>query len=482
MITLIKGSWIVGFDGEKHRMIEDGEVAYEDDRVIYVGRNYEGSPDKVVNAKGKLVSPGFINIHAVTSICITHFRIDGVKQGGSMTNKATMMSNLSNPINHLDGEDMKTSAKFSIVELLKGGATTIGEITAFGTTGFQPPVEQPEEFVKVSSELGLRSYISHPYTDMKKFKNETGETEYYHDPSAGYKALDEAVKFVERHEGTHDDLTRTMLFPYMYDACSENLLKATREKADELDIPVHMHAAQYPGEYYESLRRYGKTPVHHLHDIGFLSNKTILTHLLFTSLNPQSQTPGLPLRDMRDIRMLAEKGATLGHTPLVWARIGIGLHSYTKFKEAGVNIGIGTDAWPMDMIMEMRSAVTTAKLVEGSRTAVTAADVFNASTLGGAKALGRDDIGRLAPGAKADIITVNLSGFHTALVDDPIKSMVYFGNQNDVNTVIVNGKTVVEDRNVPGIDLDKLAEEANNVNQRWKQRYGYEYPDSFEPL
>ena len=472
----------MGFDGEKHRMIEDGEVAYEDDRVIYVGRNYEGSPDKVVNAKGKLVSPGFINIHAVTSICITHFRIDGVKQGGSMTNKATMMSNLSNPINHLDGEDMKTSAKFSIVELLKGGATTIGEITAFGTTGFQPPVEQPEEFVKVSSELGLRSYISHPYTDMKKFKNETGETEYYHDPSAGYKALDEAVKFVERHEGTHDDLTRTMLFPYMYDACSENLLKATREKADELDIPVHMHAAQYPGEYYESLRRYGKTPVHHLHDIGFLSNKTILTHLLFTSLNPQSQTPGLPLRDMRDIRMLAEKGATLGHTPLVWARIGIGLHSYTKFKEAGVNIGIGTDAWPMDMIMEMRSAVTTAKLVEGSRTAVTAADVFNASTLGGAKALGRDDIGRLAPGAKADIITVNLSGFHTALVDDPIKSMVYFGNQNDVNTVIVNGKTVVEDRNVPGIDLDKLAEEANNVNQRWKQRYGYEYPDSFEPL
>jgi len=134
------------------------------------------------------------------------------------------------------------------------------------------------------------------------------------------------------------------------------------------------------------------------------------------------------------------------------------------------------------MIMEMRSAVTTAKLRAGNRTAVSAADVFNASTLGGAKALDRNDLGRLAPGAKADIILVNLRGFHTALVDDPIKSMVYFGNQNDVDTVIVDGKTVVEDGKVPGVDLDKLGEEANAVNQRWKARYGYEYPDSFEPL
>jgi cytosine/adenosine deaminase-related metal-dependent hydrolase len=428
------------------------------------------------------VSPGFINIHAVTSICITHFRIDGVKKGGLLADKTTMMRNLQKPINHLDGDDLKISAKFSIVELLKGGATTTGEITAFGTSGFQPPLEQPEEFVKVSAELGLRSYISHPYTDMKKFMNERSEVEYYHDQSAGLKALNKAVKFIERHEGSHDDLIRTMLFPYMYDACSEPLLVETRKIADKLDVPVHMHAAQYPAEYHETIRRYGKTPVHHMFDIGFLSDKTILTHLLFTSLNPQSQAPGLPLQDMRDIHMLAERGVTLGHTPLVWARIGIGLHSYKKFKEAGVNIGIGTDAWPMDMIMEMRSAVTTAKLREGSRTAVTAADVFNAATLGGAKALGRDDIGRLAPGAKADIILVNLRGFHTALVDDPIKSMIYFGNQNDVDTVIVNGRTVVENGQVPGVDLDKLAEMANEVNQRWKQRYEYEYPYSFEPL
>lgn len=480
MITLIKGTWVIAYDGHEHRLIEKGEIVYEDDKIVYVGKNYKGTPDKTINAQGKLVIPGFINIHAVTSICITHFRIDGITKGGTPPSQGQMLNNLKNPIHHLQGKDLETSALFSFVELLKGGATTIAEITAFGTTGFQPPIEQAEEFVKVAEKLGARAYISHPYTDMKKYSNSRGEMEYYHDPEAGQRALRSAVGFCKKHEGVSQDRVRTMLFPYMFDACSTELLRETRKQADILDVPVHMHTAQYIPEFYESLRRYGKTPVHHLYDIEFLAPKTILTHLLYTSLNPASQAPGLAKGDPRDLKLLAEKGVTLGHTPLVWARIGQALHSYAMFRNHGVNIGIGTDAWPMDMIMEMRSAVTTAKLVERSRTAVTARDVFNAATLGGAKALGRDDIGRLCPGAKADILIIDLDGFHTSLIDDPVKSLVYFGNQNDVETVIIDGKTVVEDSQIPGLDLVMLSEEANLVNQRWKERTGYRYPDTFK--
>jgi cytosine/adenosine deaminase-related metal-dependent hydrolase len=79
-------------------------------------------------------------------------------------------------------------------------------------------------------------------------------------------------------------------------------------------------------------------------------------------------------------------------------------------------------------------------------------------------------------------LLIDLSGFHTSLVDDPVKSMVYFGNQNDIETVIVDGKTVVENGSVPGVDLQKLSREANVVNQRWKERNGYQYPHSFQPL
>lgn len=482
MITLIKGSWVIAFDGKSHRLIRDGQVAYEDDRIIFVGKRYPGKPDNETNASGNIVSPGFINIHALTSICITHFRIDGVLESGGVQTQKDLMNNISNPVHHLEGRDLETSALFSMVELLKGGSTTTVEITAFGTTGFQPPLEQAEQFIKVSGELGLRSYISHPYTDMKQFRNKRGEIEYYHDSKAGMKALEEACRFVKLHEGSNNDLTRTMLFPYMFDACSTELLAETRRKADELNVPVHMHAAQYPAEYYESLRRYGRTPINHLHDIGFLKRRTILTHLLYTSLNPDTQAPGLPIRDMRDIHLLAETGTTLGHTPLVWARIGNKLHSLKKYIDAGVNVGIGTDAWPMDMLMEMRSAATTAKLVEGSRTAVTSADVFNAATIGGATALGRSDLGRLAVGAKADIVLFDLRRFHTALVDDPIRSLVYFGNQTNVDMVIVDGRTIVVDGQIEGVDLEKLAEKANKINQAWKEKNGYRYPDSFKPL
>jgi cytosine/adenosine deaminase-related metal-dependent hydrolase len=239
-----------------------------------------------------------------------------------------------------------------------------------------------------------------------------------------------------------------------------------------------MHTAQYLPEFYETLRRHGKTPVHFLHDIGFLASKTILTHLLYTSLNPASQAPNADIRDPRDIQMLAKTGTTLGHTPAVWARVGLGLHSYAKFRDAGVNIAIGTDAFPMDMLMEMRYAAIMGKAVEMNRTAVTAEDVFNAATLGGAKALGRPDLGRLAPGAKADIVIVDLTGLHTALTYDPIKTMVYFASQNDIKTVIVDGRKVVEEGRIPGLDEEELGRKANEVNHRYAQKTGTEYPPS----
>jgi cytosine/adenosine deaminase-related metal-dependent hydrolase len=389
-----------------------------------------------------------------------------------------MLERLSSPRAYLEGEDLRTSAKFCFTELLKGGATTIVEITAFGSTGLQPPREQAETFVETAGEMGARAYISHPYTDAKTYTDERG-TRYHFDEEGGLKALGKAVGFCEEYEGAHEDRVRTMLFPYMFDACSEGLLRETRKIATERDLPIHMHAAQYLPEYYESLRRYGRTPVHFLNDIGFLGPKTILTHLLYTSLNTVSPAPGTVIRDPRDLEMLAATGTTLGHTPMVWARVGLGLESYAKFRDAGVNIGIGTDAFPMDMVMEMRHAAVMGKVAERHRAAVTARDVFNAATLGGAKALGRGDLGRLAPGAKADLLVIDLTGIHTALTYDPIKTLVYFGSQRDIETVVVNGRTVVENGRIPGLDEEKLAREADEVNQRWAMGTGLQYPVSF---
>jgi cytosine/adenosine deaminase-related metal-dependent hydrolase len=110
---------------------------------------------------------------------------------------------------------------------------------------------------------------------------------------------------------------------------------------------------------------------------------------------------------------------------------------------------------------------------------VTARDVFNAATLGGARALGRDDLGRLSTGAKADILIVDLTGIHTALTHDPIKNLVYFCSQKDIKDVIVDGETLVADGKLLGIDEEKLAHEADMVNKKWVKETGVKYPLSF---
>jgi cytosine/adenosine deaminase-related metal-dependent hydrolase len=334
--------------------------------------------------------------------------------------------------------------------------------------------------VRTAGELGARAYISHPFLDGKQYLDKRGESRWHFDEESGLRALKEAVRFSEEYEGVYEDRVRTMLFPYRFDSCSATLLVETKRTAEELNLPIHMHTSQYLPEYYDSLRRYGKTPINFLHDIGFLGPKTILTHSLFTSNNPFSPAPETRLRDKRDIKYLAKTGTTVAHTPVIWARAGLILHSYAQYQKAGVNIAIGTDAFPMDMIMEMRQAALQGKVADRYRGAVSARDVFNASTLGGAKALNRNDLGRLAPGAKADIVIVDLTGIHMALTHDPIRALVYFGSQRDIETVIVDGRKVVEDGLVPSIDEEKLAREADELNQRWVKRIGIEYPPSFK--
>jgi len=472
MKTKIQGGYIVAFDGKGHRIIRDSVVVYEDDKVIHVAKSYGGDVDQTIDAKGKLVCPGFINIHAVASICITHFRLDALRRGGLYVSKAYVVDG----VGELDlvGEDLETSALFCFVELLKGGATTSVPITAMTPSRWEAPKEQAETLARTAGELGARAYVSHHYRSGVKYWTEDGVIRYHWDEEAGRAGLEGGLRFAEEFEGSYDDRIRTMLFPAQSGTCSAELLRETKEAASERGLMIHMHVAEgLFTEFYEIQRRHGKTPVHYLYDMGFLDPDVIVTHVLYTTLNPVT---GYPKRDMRDIELLAKSGATVAHCPVIYARGGRLLQSFGQYLRMGVNMAIGTDAFPMDMIMEMRYAAIMGKVADQDPLAVTARDVFNAATLGGAKALGREDLGRLAVGAKADIVIVDLTGLHVGLIDDPIKTLVYMASQRDIETVIVDGRVVVEGGRVPGVDEEKLARKANEVNQRQKMAFVRQNP------
>ena len=144
------------------------------------------------------------------------------------------------------------------------------------------------------------------------------------------------------------------------------------------------------------------------------------------------------------------------------------LDNWQKYRDAGVNISIGSDTYPRDMIMNMRTASYLGKVMSHTYFAATAGEVFEAATLGGARSVGRDDLGRLAPGALADIIIIDLTGGNTLRygpVRDPVKSVVECGVGDDVDTVIVDGKICMQDGVIPGVDFRQIRAETQAAGE-----------------
>lgn len=470
MRTLIKGGWIIGFQHGQHAVLRDGVLVFEDDRIVYVGPQYDAPVDTVIEASGKLVSPGFINIHAVANIDIQTLALDA-QNSGFASSYAYAVEGKGEV--ELLGERLHTSALFSLVQLLKGGATTIVEITTMAPSRFEVPRDEVPALVEAAEQLGARIYVSHKFRAGKRYLGSDGVTHYHWDDQAAQAALDYGVEIVRRYEGAQNGRVRTMLFPYQFDASPPELLKQVKARARELNVPVHMHTSQSLFEFHDCLRRYGCTPVQLLDRIGFLDEQTILTHLLYTTLHPAS---GFAPGDDSDLRLVAQRGATVAHCANVYVRRGKILGSFARYRELGINVPIGTDTFPQDMIEEMRWTALACKWHDRDANRGSARDVFNAATVDGARALGRDDIGRLAAGAKADIVIVDFQNLNIGPVDDPIKTLVHAAGSVDIETVIIDGQTVVAGGKVPGIDEQALIEQAGAAHLWQKERFVAEHP------
>jgi cytosine/adenosine deaminase-related metal-dependent hydrolase len=167
-----------------------------------------------------------------------------------------------------------------------------------------------------------------------------------------------------------------------------------------------------------------------------------------------------------ELKILAETGATIGHCPHKCAKMAFAMESFDQYLESGVRIGLGTDTYPLDIVSEMRYASLISRLVDRKASGARAADVFNAATIGGASALGRSDIGRLAVGAKADVVIINLRTTRYGPARDPINALVEYGSGADVETVIVDGEVVVENGRSTRIHDDDLFAQAEVAAKR----------------
>jgi len=184
--------------------------------------------------------------------------------------------------------------------------------------------------------------------------------------------------------------------------------------------------------------RHGKTPIAWMRELGVLGPNTILGHAIIVGGSSWTNYPA------GDVAIMADAGCSVAHAVWVFARRGVAMESFARYRAAGINMSLGTDTNPQSVIEAMRWAAVCSKIVERNTEATTAAHAFDAATLGGARALGRDDLGRIAPGAKADLVLWRATSWRMTPLRDPIKNIVYNAADEDVDRVYVNGRLVVE--------------------------------------
>ncbi|HEU5322361.1 MAG TPA: amidohydrolase family protein, partial [Methylomirabilota bacterium] len=324
---------------------------------------------------------------------------------------------------------------FSMAELLRGGVTTVMEIGGEG-----------DYVVERAAHYGLRVYMGLAFRSGRWLTRDGKRVEWEWDEAAGRQGLERAVEFHKRYDGAHGDLVRCFFSPSQIDTCTADLLRDAKRHADETRRPYQVHTSQSVVEFNEMLARHGKTPVAWMAELGVLGPNTILGHALIVGGSSWTNHPA------GDVRIMADHGASVAHAVWVFARRGVVMESFARYKAAGVNMSLGTDTSPQSVIEAMRWAAICSKITERNTEATTAADVFDAATLGGARALGRDDLGRIAPGAAADLVLWKGASWGMTPLRDPIKNIVYNAADEDVDRVYVDGRLVVDGGRVLAAD------------------------------
>ena len=474
--TLINGGWIIAFDGRTHRILKDGVVVYRGDTIVHVGRSYEGPVDHTIDARRHLVSPGLINAHVhVGAHTGDRMILDGGRaelfRSGFM-NYCTSKG-INGPTIH-DFENADVAIRYSLSCLLRFGSTTIVEMG--GELGGEADDGEFGPLATHAGELGIRIYMAPGMRSAHHYYDQDGRHQIHWHPDDGLATLDRALTFVEDFDGAYDGRVRAILVPLEYHLSSHELLRRSKAAARRYGIGITMHLAESVLEFQDSVRHTGRTPVGMLYDLGFLGPEVVLGHGLYTTGHSQiAYTKG------DDLALLAETGTSVAHSPTVFARRGVHLESFQRYLDAGVNLAIGTDSYPQDMLGELKTVALTGKIADRDFEAAVTRDIFNAATLGGARALGRDDLGRLSPGAKADILIVDFQRLRVGPFLDPVKALIQCCDGEVIDTVIVAGRTCVENGRVLLWDAEELLEGVRRSSIGAWNRFADYWPDN-EPI
>ena len=431
MKLLIRQATLVTVNA-RDEVLEAADLAIDDGKIVGVGRVPQGfMPDRVIAGHDRIVLPGLINTHTHLSMTLMRNYADDLAFWPWLLERIKPLED------HLCADDVRAGARLGLAELISSGTTCFHDMYFF--------MDQVAEEV---ARCGLRARLTGALFDNS---------------GQGEQLLEAAVGLHERWHGGADGRVTVGLGPHSPYLCSREYLQEILEEAERLNCGLHIHVAETEREVAESRDRLGLTPVQLLGELGCFRVPVVAAHGIYV--------------DATDQRLLREGSVSIAHNPSSNLKLANGIAPVQTLLEQGINVSLGTDGAAsnnnLNLFEEMHLAALLQKWLRRDAEALPARQVLRMATIQGAKALGLEtQIGSLEVGKRADLIMIDAAQPHLAPRHDPIALLVYSAQAADVCIVMVDGKVLLEDRELKTLDPETVLTEASEQARRLMQRSG----------
>ena len=450
---MILNGIVITMDSQ-NRVIKNGAVFVDGEEIIDVGKSEnikkKYKADVIIDATRKVVLPGFVNAH--THLHQTFLRGLGHDlplyewiQQAILASGEVMTAN-----------DLYLSALLGYVENIRSGNTTVLCHHYLHTSQ-----RSTDLVARAAKDAGVRTVIARSYCDQV-LSDVATPLKPFVEPLEAIRA--DSERLIKTWHNRAGGKIHIWPGPLTFDSCSLELWAVASEFAAKYKLGIHVHMNEVKKDVEFSEMTYGKRPFEVLADRGFLGPNLQAAHSVWVS--------------KKEVELIRENNVKVVHNPVANMYLASGVAPIPEMLSQGIKVALGTDGPAsnnnQDMLTCMKFAACLHKVYNLNATSITAGQVLKMATVGGAEALMMErNIGSLEPGKKADIALINFWKTHIMPVHEPMGALVYCANMNDVDTVLIDGKLVMENGNVKSVDedsvirksqqaADRIAEEMNN--------------------
>jgi 5-methylthioadenosine/S-adenosylhomocysteine deaminase len=429
---IVPGKYVVTMDPQ-HRVIEDGAVAVDEGVIIDIGTAAEiearYTARETLPRDNRVVMPGLVNGHQHAAMTLLRGIADDLALMDWLTNYIFPAE-----VEFVDPEFVRIGTEVACWEMIRGGTTTFVDMYYY-----------PDTVAEVVERCGMRALVSATVIDQRS-----------PDAEGATDSIAKGEGFIDRWQNRHPRIT-PIFGPHANYTLDAEQLRKTREAAQKSGVAISIHVSESPFESQYSKDNYGKTSIEMLDEIGFFDGPTIAAHVVWPTAT--------------EIPILRDRKVGVIHNPSSNMKLASGVSPVAEMLEAGVRVGLGTDGPAsnndLDMWEEMRLAAFLQKVTRMDPEVLPAQTMLGMATIGGATAIGLgDQVGSLEAGKRADIIQVAFDDVHHVPTFDVVSHLVYVTDEQDVASVIVDGKLLMRDGEFLTLDTDRIAAEANALAAR----------------